>query len=130
MNLDQLMDIVASCSGQTKEKIKGKDRDRNLVIPRYIFAYVARNKLKATFMDIARYLNQHHSTMIYSVGKIESYLYIKDELIEPLYLSVMESVKKFSNEPIKILLTFQDESIINDVIMDIVNKYECRVEKL
>jgi len=68
--------------------------------------------------------------MIYSVGKIESYLYIKDELIEPLYLSVMESVKKFSNEPIKILLTFQDESIINDVIMDIVNKYECRVEKL
>ena len=130
MNLDQLMDIVASCSGQTKEKIKGKDRYRNLVIPRYIFAYVARNNLKATFMDIARYLNQHHSTMIYSVGKIESYLYIKDELIEPLYLSVMESVKKFSNEPIKILLTFQDESIINDVIMDIVNKYECRVEKL
>ena len=124
------MDIVASCSGQTKEKIKGKDRYRNLVIPRYIFAYVARNNLKATFMDIARYLNQHHSTMIYSVGKIESYLYIKDELIEPLYLSVMESVKKFSNEPIKILLTFQDESIINDVIMDIVNKYECRVEKL
>jgi hypothetical protein len=130
MNLDQLMDIVASCSGQTKEKIKGKDRYRNLVIPRYIFAYVARNKLKPTFIDIARYLNQHHSTMLYSVGKIESYLYIKDELIEPLYLSVMESVKKFSNEPIKILLTFQDESIINDVIMDLVTKYECRVEKL
>lgn len=130
MNLDQLMDIVASCSGQTKEKIKGKDRYRNLVIPRYIFAYVARNKLKATFMDIADYLRQHHSTIIYSVNKVQSYLDIQDELIEPLYLAVKESVIKFNNEPIRVMLTFDDDKMVNEVIMYIVNKYECRVEKL
>jgi hypothetical protein len=130
MNLDQLMDIVASCSGQTKDKIKGRDRYRKLVIPRYVFAYVGRTKLKATFMDIADYLGQHHSTIIYSVNKVQSYLDIQDELIEPLYLAVKDSVIKFTNEPIRVMLTFEDDKMVNEVIMYIVNKYECRVEKL
>jgi chromosomal replication initiation ATPase DnaA len=130
MNLDQLMDIVASCSGQTKEKIMGKDRYRKLVLPRYIFSYVARTKMKETFMDIADYLDAHHSTVIYSVDKIASYIQIGDELTIELYNSVKEAVAKYTNEPIRVMLTFDDESIVNQVIMDIVNKYECRVEKL
>jgi chromosomal replication initiation ATPase DnaA len=130
MNLDQLMDIVASCSGQTKEKIMGKDRYRKLVLPRYIFSYVARTKMKETFMDIADYLDAHHSTVIYSVDKIASYIQIGDELTIDLYNSVKEAVAKYTNEPIRVMLTFDDESIVNQVIMDIVNKYECRVEKL
>jgi len=130
MNLDQLMDIVASCSGQTKEKITGKDRYRKLVLPRYIFSYVARVKLKETFMDIAHYLDAHHSTVIYSVDKIASYLEVGDELTIELYNSVKEAVAKYTNEPIRVMLTFDDETMVNQVIMDIVNKYECRVEKL
>jgi chromosomal replication initiation ATPase DnaA len=130
MNLDQLMDIVASCSGQTKEKIMGKDRYRKLVLPRYIFSYVARTKMKETFMDIADYLDAHHSTVIYSVDKIASYIQIGDELTIELYNSVKEAVAKYTNEPIRVMLTFDDESIVNQVIMDIVNKYECKVEKL
>jgi chromosomal replication initiation ATPase DnaA len=130
MNLDQLMDIVASCSGQTKEKIMGKDRYRKLVLPRYIFSYVARVKLKETFMDIAHYLDAHHSTVIYSVDKIASYLEVGDELTIELYNSVKEAVAKYTNEPIRVMLTFDDETMVNQVIMDIVNKYECRVEKL
>jgi chromosomal replication initiation ATPase DnaA len=130
MNVDQLMDIVASCSGQTKEKIMGKDRYRKLVLPRYIFSYVARTKMKETFMDIADYLDAHHSTVIYSVDKIASYIQIGDELTIELYNSVKEAVAKYTNEPIRVMLTFDDESIVNQVIMDIVNKYECRVEKL
>lgn len=130
MNLDQLMDIVASCSGQTKEKIMGKDRYRKLVLPRYIFSYVARTKMKETFMDIADYLDAHHSTVIYSVDKIASYIEVGDELTIELYNSVKEAVAKYSNEPIRVMLTFDDESIVNQVIMDIVNKYECKVEKL
>jgi chromosomal replication initiation ATPase DnaA len=130
MNLDQLMDIVASCSGQTKEKIMGKDRYRKLVLPRYIFSYVARTKMKETFMDIAHYLDSHHSTIIYSVDKIASYIEIGDELTVELYNSVKEAVSKYTNEPIRVMLTFDDETMVNQVIMDIVNKYECRVEKL
>ena len=130
MNLDQLMDIVASCSGQTKEKIMGKDRYRKLVLPRYIFSYVARTKMKETFMDIADYLDAHHSTVIYSVDKIASYIQIGDELTIELYNSVKEAVAKYTNEPIRVMLTFDDETIVNDVIIDIVNKYQCRVEKL
>jgi chromosomal replication initiation ATPase DnaA len=130
MNLDQLMDIVASCSGQTKEKIMGKDRYRKLVLPRYIFSYVARTKMKETFMDIADYLDAHHSTVIYSVDKIASYIEVGDELTIELYNSVKEAVAKYTNEPIRVMLTFDDESIVNQVIMDIVNKYECKVEKL
>ena len=130
MNLDQLMDIVASCSGQTKEKIMGKDRYRKLVLPRYIFSYVARTKMKETFMDIADYLDAHHSTVIYSVDKIASYIEVGDELTVELYNSVKEAVAKYTNEPIRVMLTFDDDTIVNQVIMDIVNKYECRVEKL
>jgi hypothetical protein len=130
MNLDQLMDIVASCSGQTKEKIMGKDRYRKLVLPRYIFSYVARTKMKETFMDIADYLDAHHSTVIYSVDKIASYIEVGDELTIELYNSVKEAVAKYTNEPIRVMLTFDDDTIVNQVIMDIVNKYECRVEKL
>jgi chromosomal replication initiation ATPase DnaA len=130
MSLDQLMDIVASCSGQTKEKIMGKDRYRKLVLPRYIFSYVARTKMKETFMDIANYLDAHHSTVIYSVDKIASYLEVGDELTIELYNSVKDAVAKYTNEPIRVMLTFDDETMVNQVIMDIVNKYECRVEKL
>jgi hypothetical protein len=124
------MDIVASCSGQTKEKIMGKDRYRKLVLPRYIFSYVARTKMKETFMDIADYLDAHHSTVIYSVDKIASYIEVGDELTIELYNSVKEAVAKYTNEPIRVMLTFDDDTIVNQVIMDIVNKYECRVEKL
>ena len=130
MNLEQLMDIVASCSGQTKEKIMGKDRYRKLVLPRYIFSYVARTKLKETFMDIAHYLDAHHSTIIYSVDKIGSYIQIGDELTIELYSAVKDAVAKYTNEPIRVMLTFEDDSMVNQVIMDIVNKYECKVEKL
>jgi chromosomal replication initiation ATPase DnaA len=130
MNLDQLMDIVASVSGQSKEKIMGKDRYRKLVLPRYIFSYVARVKLKETFMDIADYLNAHHSTIIYSVDKIASYIEIGDELTIELYQGVKEAVAKYTNEPIRVMLTFDDESRVNEAILDIVNKWECRAEKL
>lgn len=130
MNLDQLMDIVASVSGQSKEKIMGKDRYRKLVLPRYIFSYFARVKMKETFMDIADYLDAHHSTIIYSVEKIASYIEIGDELTIELYNSVKEAVAKYTNEPIRVMLTFDDETMVNQVIMDIVNKYECKVEKL
>jgi chromosomal replication initiation ATPase DnaA len=130
MNLDQLMDIVASVSGQSKEKIMGKDRYRKLVLPRYIFSYVARVKLKETFMDIAHYLDAHHSTIIYSVDKIASYIEIGDELTIELYQGVKEAVAKYTNEPIRVMLTFDDESRVNEAILDIVNKWECRAEKL
>lgn len=130
MNLDQLMDIVASVSGQSKEKIMGKDRYRKLVLPRYIFSYFARVKMKETFMDIADYLDAHHSTIIYSVEKIASYIEIGDELTIELYNSVKDAVAKYTNEPIRVMLTFDDETMVNQVIMDIVNKYECKVEKL
>lgn len=130
MNLDQLMDIVASVSGQSKEKIMGKDRYRKLVLPRYIFSYVARVKLKETFMDIAYYLDAHHSTIIYSVDKIASYIEIGDELTIELYQGVKEAVAKYTNEPIRVMLTFDDESRVNEAILDIVNKWECRAEKL
>lgn len=130
MNLDQLMDIVASVSGQSKDKIMGKDRYRKLVLPRYIFSYVARVKLKETFMDIAHYLDAHHSTIIYSVDKIASYIEIGDELTIELYQGVKEAVAKYTNEPIRVMLTFDDESRVNEAILDIVNKWECRAEKL
>ena len=130
MNLDQLMDIVASVSGQSKDKIMGKDRYRKLVLPRYIFSYVARVKLKETFMDIADYLDAHHSTIIYSVDKIASYIEIGDELTIELYQGVKEAVAKYTNEPIRVMLTFDDESRVNEAILDIVNKWECRAEKL
>ncbi len=130
MNLDQLMDIVASVSGQSKEKIMGKDRYRKLVLPRYIFSYVARVKLKETFIDIAHYLDAHHSTIIYSVDKIASYIEIGDELTIELYKGVKEAVAKYTNEPIRVMLTFDDESRVNEAILDIVNKWECRAEKL
>jgi chromosomal replication initiation ATPase DnaA len=124
------MDIVASVSGQSKEKIMGKDRYRKLVLPRYIFSYVARVKLKETFMDIAHYLDAHHSTIIYSVDKIASYIEIGDELTIELYQGVKEAVAKYTNEPIRVMLTFDDESRVNEAILDIVNKWECRAEKL
>ena len=130
MNLDQLMDIVASVSGQSKEKIMGKDRYRKLVLPRYIFSYVARTKMKETFMDIAKYLDAHHSTIIYSVQKVTTYFEIGDELTIELYNSVKEAVAKYTNEPIRVMLTFDDESRVNEAILDIVNKWECRAEKL
>ena len=130
MNLTTLVDIIASVSGIEKKNICGKERYRKYVMPRYIFAFIAKRRYGHTFMDIGKFLNTHHSTCIYSVGKVADLIEINDEYLMPIYLAVLEAIEKVSTEPVKVIVEFDNTQDVNDAIIDIVHRYGCKAYKM
>jgi chromosomal replication initiation ATPase DnaA len=130
MNLTTLVDIIASVSGVEKKNILGKERYRKFVIPRYIFSYVAKRRYGYTFEEIGEALGTHHSTVIYSVSKVKDLLDIEDEYIVPIYKGVVEAIEKISQEPIKVIVEFDNCEDVNLAIVDLVQRYGCKAYKM
>lgn len=130
MNLTTLVDIIASVSGVEKKNILGKERYRKFVIPRYIFSYVAKRRYGYTFEEIGDALGTHHSTVIYSVNKVKDLLDIQDEYIVPIYNSVVEAIERISQEPIKVIVEFDNSEDVNLAIIDLVQRYGCKAYKM
>ena len=130
MNLTTLINIVSAVSGVETKDICGKERYRKYVIPRYIFTYVAKKRYGHTFMDIAKVLNSHHSTCIYSVNKVSDLIHINDEYIMPIYLAVIDAIEKVSTEPVKVIVEFDNTEDVNLAIIDIVHRYGCKAYKM
>lgn len=130
MNLTTLVDIIASVSGVEKKNILGKERYRKFVIPRYIFSYVAKRRYGYTYEQIGEVLGTHHSTVIYSVNKVKDLLDIQDEYIVPIYNSVVEAIERISQEPIKVIVEFDNSEDVNLAIIDLVQRYGCKAYKM
>lgn len=61
-------------------------RRRELVQPRQRCAYLCKNLTRQSFEDIGEKLNQHHTTVIHSVQKVEQEMKNDPELVEELTL--------------------------------------------
>lgn len=130
MNLTTLVDIIATVSGVEKKNIIGKERYRKFVIPRYIFTYIAKRRYGYTFEEIGEVIDSHHSTVIYSVNKVNDLLEINDEFIIPIYNAVIDAIEKVSAEPVKVIVEFDNTEDVNNAIIDIVHRYGVKAYKM
>jgi len=69
---EQVVAVVAEHYGVTVEQLRGPKRDREIVVPRQIAAYLSREETDASLVRIGGALGgRDHSTIIHACGKIE-----------------------------------------------------------
>lgn len=130
MNLKSLVEIVEKVSGVAEVDIRGKERYRKFIIPRYVFNYVAREMLGVTYMDIAKFMDNDHSTIIYSVEKVKTLIEIDDPIIKPILLEVVKKVEQVFGQPVKVTFIFGSYSEVNSAVIDICNRYKAKVDNI
>jgi chromosomal replication initiation ATPase DnaA len=68
----------------SKEEIRLVKRSRRLVMVRRAIVWVCRNKLKMTLKQIARFLKQDHTTVIYTLEQAQNHIDVYPEYREEL----------------------------------------------
>ncbi|MFP4520762.1 MAG: chromosomal replication initiator protein DnaA [Fibrobacterota bacterium] len=89
LTLDKIIKTVASEFDISETKIKAASRCKNVIIPRQICMYLARNYTHCALETIGLYFGKNHSTVIHSSRKAEA-LIDQDSQIK----AKLESVKK------------------------------------
>ena len=129
MNKDQLLQIVSETSGVPAELILKKNRTRKYLIPRQIYTYLLRKRLKMTLKEIGDVLGSDHTTVIHSCQKVETLLEVDDELLCNLYYEVEQQIMIRFREPLKFLITFPMGRLLQNELKEIELQFDCKVER-
>lgn len=128
MNLKTLVNIVSEVSGVSEVDIRGRERYRKFIIPRYVFNYVAREILGITYMEIARFMQNDHSTIIYSIKKVKILIEIEDEMILNVLNVVIERVTKLMGQPVRVTFVFDNYAEVNQAVVEICSRYKAKLD--
>jgi len=71
LTISRIVNVVGKNYQIKSADILGKSRKSEIVLPRHISIYFARNLLNMSLMDIGRYFGRDHSTIMSSIKKIE-----------------------------------------------------------
>ncbi|HEX8811106.1 MAG TPA: chromosomal replication initiator protein DnaA, partial [Terracidiphilus sp.] len=72
ITLDSIQRIVAEHFGMRVADLKQKNNSRNVVVPRQIAMYLAKQMTEASLPEIGRQFgNKHHTTVMHSIAKID-----------------------------------------------------------
>jgi chromosomal replication initiator protein len=78
---DKVMDLVARKFNLTVEKLLGRDRSRNVALPRQIAMYLLREEANYSFPQIGEALGgRDHTTVMYAIEKITDQIERDDRL--------------------------------------------------
>lgn len=78
--LNDLIRVVCDEFSVTQEQLMGKFRTADIVLPRQVYCYVARNNTNASLMDIGGSINRNHATIINAVSAISAELHVNRPL--------------------------------------------------
>ena len=67
VNFEQVLEAVSVTTGVSGEKVFGKDRHRDIMAARHLFCYMAKLHTDCTLMNIGKYINRDHTTVINSI---------------------------------------------------------------
>ena len=81
LNFDVIVEVVCRYYGTPINKVKGKLRERELVLARNICSYFLRLHTHATLKKIGDFFNRDHSTTMHSISTIKDFIHIKDDII-------------------------------------------------
>jgi chromosomal replication initiator protein len=72
ITIDAIQRAVAEQFGMRVSDLKQKNNSRNVVVPRQIAMYLAKQMTEASLPEIGRQFgNKHHTTVMHSIGKID-----------------------------------------------------------
>ena len=71
LTMSRIVNVVGKNYQISSADILGRSRKSEIVLPRHISIYFARNLLNMSLMDIGRYFGRDHSTIMSSIRKIE-----------------------------------------------------------
>jgi len=75
--LTEILQKVCNASGIMPHDIIAITRKREIVIARQLFCYITIKYFNYTLVQVGRFLNRHHSTVIHSVNAYTDYLQMK-----------------------------------------------------
>ena len=80
LNMDRILTVVCNYYGVSVDAVKSKKRTKELVIPRQVFAYLAKDMTQTSVATIGRKLNKDHTTILHAISKVEKELNEDEEL--------------------------------------------------
>lgn len=97
-NIETIAAIVSVESGVTIEDMQGRKKNSDTIDARQVAIYLCRTLLKESSIKIGKYFNRDHSTVLYTVEVIESYIFQKDERIHDLILTCQKKIQQMFYE--------------------------------
>ena len=79
------MEIAKATYGITFEDLKIQNRSETILLVRQIFMYLARTNEMLGYKKIANLLDKDHSTCIWCVKKVKSYIEVEDQRFMDVY---------------------------------------------
>jgi chromosomal replication initiator protein len=74
ITIESIQRAVAEQFGMKVSDLKQKNNSRNVVVPRQIAMYLAKQMTEASLPEIGRQFgNKHHTTVMHSIGKIDEH---------------------------------------------------------
>lgn len=81
LSFDDIVDFVSGVTGETKRDIMKVSRKRELVIARHLIIYFSYHFCSLSKSEIARRLDQDHTTILSAIKKVDDLLIIHDPLL-------------------------------------------------
>ena len=129
MKTENILEVISEITEVKKSDILGEKRHKKIVFARHLYCHFAKEKTKATLMQIGNSINRHHSTVINSLKLISDMVFIDDELTK-FYLNKINTtiLTKFEQDQnLKIILPFNVD--IEKVILYLQNEYNAKCVK-
>lgn len=74
LSAEMIIDTVCKYYNVKKEQVLGKSRPKNVVIPRQMAMYIAREELNDSFPALVKYFNKDHSTIVHAYERVQKAL--------------------------------------------------------
>lgn len=74
LSAETIIDTVCKYYNVKKEQVLGKSRPKNVVIPRQMAMYIAREELNDSFLSLEKYFNKDHSTIVHAYERVQKEL--------------------------------------------------------
>lgn len=74
LSAETIIDTVCKYYNVKKEQVLGKSRPKNVVIPRQMAMYIAREELNDSFPALVKYFNKDHSTIVHAYERVQKEL--------------------------------------------------------
>lgn len=71
VGVPEIVAYVAKVYGMTVDKLTCARRTKNLTFARHVAMYLCRTRTDAALVEIGRFFNRDHSTVLHGIGKIE-----------------------------------------------------------
>lgn len=127
MNLNDLLSVCCITTGQDIERVKKKDRYRELVFTRHLFFYMARYYFGAKLNEIQTIFRCDHSTVLHGVNVVKDLLSINDLMATKAVDAIKETIgrnNKFEKQ-LTVFVPFEVKAA--ELAEMLINKYGCRV---